>query len=109
MADDPNTIQCTPEGILSKCEDQIYDHVVGNLNEGITDQNTIKWWRQRTVFDECKTCPLYPSCRLLLINCPLRRTECHIIDKKRYISRYRELMLKEYEKWKQSQACAEKT
>lgn len=109
MADDPCTVQCTPDGIFSKCEDQIYNHTVGSLDEGITNKEEIKYWQQRRAFEGCAECPLYPSCIRLLKNCPVKTAKCTEYEKSRRIARYKEIMLEEYEKWKQSQASAEKT
>ena len=100
MADNPHAIQCTPDGILSKCEDQIYGHTVGTLADGITDKEEVRYWQQRRAFDGCGQCPLYPSCDRLLRNCPVKTEKCTEYDKNRRISRYQEIMLQEYEKWK---------
>ena len=100
MADDPSTIQCSPDGILSKCEDHIYKHTVGTLEDGITDINEMRWWRQRTSYEGCKDCPLYPSCDRLLMNCPGKREKCLPEEKNRRINRYHEIMFSKYEQWK---------
>ena len=100
MADDPFSIQVTPDGILSKCEDRIYDKVVGTLEDGITDTKQMKWWQERRQFEECKNCPLLPSCTKLLKNCPVRTPECDINDKEKRIQLCYDTMKKEYEQWK---------
>ncbi len=99
-ADDPHSVQCTPEGILSKCVTHIYEDTVGSLEEGVTDREKEVWWRQRAPFDGCETCPLYPSCLYLLKNCPDRRTGCDTDDRRRKIAGYEALMLSKYEEWK---------
>lgn len=100
MADDPRTLQCTPDGILGKCEDRIYGHTVGTLERGITDTEETAYWRERTVTDGCRTCPIFPSCRDLLKNCPTRPRECPGDDKDRRIRAYGETMLRVYEAYK---------
>ncbi len=100
MADNPCAVQCTPDGILSKCEDQIYGHTVGTLADGITDTEEVSYWQQRRAFDGCGQCPLYPSCGRLLRNCPVKTTKCTEYEKDRRLARYREIMQQEYEKWK---------
>ena len=99
MADNPSAVQCTPDGIFSKCEDQIYNQTVGSLETGIVDWDTIRWWQERRMFEGCAECPLYPSCNRLLKHCPVS-AKCTDYDKSRRIARYKEIMLKEYEKWK---------
>lgn len=100
MADNPGAVQCAPDGILSKCEDQIYGHTVGTLEDGITDLEEVSYWRQRRSFDGCGTCPLYPSCDRLLKNCPVKTTKCTEYEKDRRIAGHLEFMVQEYEKWK---------
>ena len=107
MADDPSTIQCSPDGILSKCEDHIYQHTVGTLEEGITDINEMRWWRQRTSYEGCKDCPLYPSCDRLLMNCPGKREKCLPDEKNRRINRYHEIMFAKYEQWRKDKDIAD--
>ena len=52
MADDPNIIQCTPDGIFGKCEDCIYEHTVGDLKEGISDYKEINRWKELAYYEE---------------------------------------------------------
>ena len=108
MADDPASIQCTPDGILSKCEDQIYNHSIGTLSDGITDRKEISWWRDRVIHEECKTCPLYPSCAWLLAHCPTSHGECRPEERERRINGYQELMLTKYQNWKKTKQAEEK-
>lgn len=103
MADDPSSIQCTPDGILSKCENDIYEHTVGTLDSGIEKKDEISWWRQRRDFDRCNECPIYPSCIRLLKNCPVKTSKCLEFEKRNIIARYKEVMLQEYEAWKNRQ------
>lgn len=100
MADNPCAVQCTPEGILSKCEDHIYDHTVGTLTDGVNDENEIRWWRQRIKHDECEECVLYPSCTHLLKNCPSNMYGCDIPERNHRIQLCYEKMLDALEQWK---------
>ncbi|MBR4711029.1 MAG: radical SAM protein [Clostridia bacterium] len=100
MADDPAVIQCTPEGILSKCEDGIYDRTIGTLEDGITNRENERWWQERTAWDGCTGCPLYPACVYLLSHCPVKHAKCLPADRERRIARYTEVMLERYEAWK---------
>ena len=100
MADDPTYIQCTPDGLFSKCEDYINEHIVGDLANGINNRGEVLWLRQRICYESCKKCPLFPSCRKLLKNCPVRTQECDINNRDMRIKRCREIMVQEYNKWK---------
>ncbi len=97
MADDPCCVQCTPDGILSKCEDQIYDHAVGTLEKGVSEYEQVLWWRQRTAYEGCTDCPLYPSCIRLLKHCQVKNDKCTDYERKRMIDGVLDLMLHEYE------------
>ena len=100
VADNPAALQCTPDGILSKCGEQIFDHVVGNLREGIINQSEQRYWQERKNDPDCEKCLLFPGCERLLKNCPGITTKCSEYDKSRRILRYQEIMLDEYKKWK---------
>ena len=102
MADNPQALQCTPDGILSKCEDQPYGHPVGTLKDGITDEEQVRWWQERTDRGGCGGCVLYPCCIRLLKHCPQKPGPCPSDDRDRWIARYRANMLDRYTAWKQS-------
>ena len=99
MADNPYVIQCTPDGILSKCEDKIYDHSVGTLAEGIVDINTREWWKQQEYYDDCKECLLLPSCTHVLKNCPTKIYGCPTEEREYRINLCKEAILEAHEKW----------
>ena len=102
MADNPCSVQCTPEGVLSKCEDYIYEHTVGTLTDGVNNENEMHWWRQRIKHDECESCVLYPSCTYLLKNCPTRPSRCNVSERNHRIQLCYEKMLDALEQWKHS-------
>ncbi len=103
MADDPQSVQCTPDGLFSKCEDRIYEHMVGTVETGITDREQVKWWQQRVSYPGCAECPLYPSCIRLLKNCPVKKGKCTAYDLEHRIAYYLDLMLEKYEAWKRGE------
>ena len=103
MADHPASIQCSPDGILSKCEHHIFDHTVGTLENGITDFEEVKKWQEKTPFTTCEGCVLFPSCRYVLYNCPSRPAECNQEEKRKRIDRIRAKMTEEYQKWNAAQ------
>ena len=96
MADHPDAIQITPDGILGKCEDCIYTHVVGNLDEGVTDPEKVKWWKERELYEGCGECVLFPSCLKLLKHCSTRPKECPKEEKDRRIRACLDMMVKAY-------------
>ena len=102
MADNPQAIQCTPDGILSKCEDQPYDHPVGTLKDGITDETQVRWWQERIDRGGCGDCVLYSCCIRLLKHCLVKQGKCPPDDKNRWIAQYRKNMLEHYAAWRRS-------
>ena len=104
MADDPCAIQCTPDGILSKCESQIDQHTVGTLAEGVTERSEVLWWRERRAFNGCETCPLYPCCIRMLKNCPVKTERCAEYEKSSLLKRSLELMDAAWVRWKETEA-----
>ena len=70
MADDDHSVVITPEGNITKCEHHFQDEIVGNINIGITNFETVKKWKTRIEKgDKCLDCPIYPLCDHLK-NCP---------------------------------------
>lgn len=72
MADSPRLIGITPDGGLTPCEHFAYgENVFGTIYEKEVDEEIIKTWSARYKFTDskCKDCPLYPSCRKLVM-CP---------------------------------------
>ena len=96
MADDPHIIQCAPDGTLGKCENNIFEHTVGSLKEGIVSEQEIMWWKEREVHEKCRTCPLLPSCDLLLKHCTAEFKVCYEDRKERKIANCLDLMKKTY-------------
>ena len=105
MADDPGAIQCTPDGILSRCEDRIYESAVGTLTDGITGREVTLAWRKRRAFNGCAGCPLYPSCYRLLEKCPVKQTKCTEYERMRRLAGYGEVMLQKYAGWKRARSA----
>ena len=97
MADNPHCSQCTPDGILSICEDKIFESAVGSLDQGIVSKDVLSWWKERTITEDCGSCPLYPSCKDLLKHCPVRKDTCDINKKNRTIAHYYQMMREKYD------------
>lgn len=103
IAEDPCSVLCTPDGVLGKCLDHIYEDTVGSLTEGVSDKEKINWWRQRAIRHGCDICPLYPFCNNLLLHCPMREEECYAEMREYKMAGFRAIMLREYEKWKKNE------
>ena len=101
MADNPQAVQCTPDGILTKCEDQPYGRPVGTLKDGITEGEQVRWWQERADRSGCGGCVLYPCCIRMLKHCPGKQGPCPAGEKERWIAQYRANMLERYAGWKQ--------
>ena len=100
MADNPSFIQCSPDGVLGKCEDLIYEHTVGSLKEGITNSEEIERWKERDYFDACYSCPLVPSCFHTLKHCPCRIRECFADERNDLLEKISQTMQISYTQWK---------
>ena len=70
---DSRKIACiTPTGNLSPCEHFAYgEHVYGSIYSKDRNEDILKKWsvREKYVTPTCKNCPLYPSCRKIVM-CP---------------------------------------
>lgn len=72
MADTNRVVAITPEGKLSPCGHYAYGEMMfGDIYSRKVDQGILAAWkvREKAIKSECKTCPLYPSCRKITM-CP---------------------------------------
>lgn len=72
MADNSKMATITPIGELSPCEHYAYgEHIYGSIYSKDRNEDILKKWsvREKYVTPDCKDCPLYPSCRKLIM-CP---------------------------------------
>ena len=72
MSDSKKIACITPTGDLSPCEHFAYgEHVYGSIYSKDRNEDILKKWsvREKYVTPSCKDCPLYPSCRKLVM-CP---------------------------------------
>lgn len=100
MADNDQCIQCSPDGLLGKCEHYIFEHIVGNIENGITDKKEINYWKESVLWESCRECQLTPWC-YHLAHCPASEKTCYEITKNNKIEFYKQSMQRVYEKWKQ--------
>lgn len=70
MADNDSCVCITPEGNLSPCEHYCDGENIGNIYDGITDEEKVKEWKEPTDETEnCIKCWYYPKCNRLK-KCP---------------------------------------
>jgi radical SAM protein with 4Fe4S-binding SPASM domain len=72
MADTNRVVAITPEGKLSPCGHYAYGEMMfGDIYSNQIDRGILTAWkvREKAVKPECKTCPIYPSCRKITM-CP---------------------------------------
>lgn len=72
MADTNKIVAITPEGKLSPCGHYAYgENIFGDIYSSTVDESILKNWkvREKIVTPSCKECPLYPSCRKIVM-CP---------------------------------------
>ena len=72
MADTNKIVAITPEGKLSPCGHYAYgENIFGDIYSRTVDESILKKWkvREKVVTPSCKECPLYPSCRKIVM-CP---------------------------------------
>ncbi|MDO4466010.1 MAG: 4Fe-4S cluster-binding domain-containing protein [Bacillota bacterium] len=88
MADNDNAIVISPSGLLGKCEHYFEEKTVGTIEEGITDLERVKYWKETKEYPKCVTCPLYPSC-VSLAHCSIPGScEDEVVEfkKKEYVN-----------------------
>ncbi len=62
MADKDSSVIIQPDGRLTKCEHSSMKESFGSIFTEEKDQTEIQSWKVHETKDECKDCPLYPSC-----------------------------------------------
>ena len=65
MADSDNSTVIYPDGRLYKCEHVVEGDELGDINNGIINENNIAKYKIGSKLSICKTCPLRPSCYIL--------------------------------------------
>ena len=72
MADTSRIVAITPEGKLSPCGHYPYgENIFGDIYSNNFNDAILKTWcvREKVTKKECKSCPLYPSCKKIVM-CP---------------------------------------
>lgn len=88
MANNPNSLQVNPLGEFSKCEHVLFDHLVGNINDGHDFDSIIgSYWLETSYKDTCKPCSLYPSCGMIEYCPSLPCTDLQMDEKVKEVQR----------------------
>ena len=81
MADSGHHVCISPEGNLTLCEHYSDSEIVGDIWNGITDDELVETWRELDdERDECQKCWRYPKC-FRLKKCEVRNDCFHGMDK----------------------------
>jgi len=51
-----------PDGSLGKC-DETFTQKIGNIWDGVTDQNLYSYWTKKHIAKECESCQYMPLCQ----------------------------------------------
>ena len=62
MVDSNNSLNIHPDGTLGLCEHYIDCDILGNIDDDVYDPEILHSWRDYITDDNCKNCPIYPSC-----------------------------------------------
>ena len=82
MADNDNSVTILPDGRLGKCEHETERLLVGNIYDGVTDQDMVACWKERVEVPACRTCTFAPSCNKLRL-CEWTQDRCTDVDRER--------------------------
>jgi radical SAM protein with 4Fe4S-binding SPASM domain len=103
MGDNGHAVAISPKGELNVCEHWEEKNIIGNVVDGITNQDVIKEWNtkdgENIEFCLSEKCPYLPICNHLT-HCP-SDPSCKSLARLNKIGKdYRLLMVKEYLKYK---------
>lgn len=65
MADNDSSILINPNGDIGKCEHHIFDSLIVNIDSNEFDKREISLWKKTVEFENCGSCPIYPTCFML--------------------------------------------
>lgn len=105
IADTDNCIAISPDGSLGKCEHYCFDMLVGDLDNGITDKEMLRKWKEPIFWEICNSCELYPYCYQLKLCDPTRQCTEQMKNKK--FSDIKKSMLNKYQQFKLKQISQE--
>ena len=93
MADNPHSLQINPRGEFSKCEHELFDLLVGDLEKGHDYcRENGRYWLNPSYRKACRPCPLYPVCGIsatcgAAVDCAPEQIRERISDMQRLIQR----------------------
>lgn len=97
LADSDSSVIINPLGELGRCEHFVYDDVYSTIFEPEkVDQNIVLAWKEpRPRIEDCKSCPIMPSC-FTLKKCPEASRECDEADRIIFFDNFRRRMKNEF-------------
>ena len=103
MGDVGNAVVINPKGEISLCEHWDDKNIIGNITDGITNEKVIEEWNYKNgeniIYCLSEKCPYLPICRHLS-KCP-SEASCKTQKRLSKMSKqYRQIMLDEYQKYK---------
>ena len=99
MAEDDDTYLISPVGELGTCEHFSEGEMMyGSIYSDKEDLNIKHYFRQRTVIERCKTCPLFPNCGGIG-KCPSQTHGCDEIEQGLKLRALDDSMIVEYKKY----------
>ena len=63
MACNKYSYSVLPNGDLIKCCEAMKDHIIGNIFDGITNEQEYEFWTSLDIPSKCNTCVLLPLCQ----------------------------------------------
>lgn len=63
MACNKYAFSVLPNGDIVKCCEAMKDHIIGNVNEGITDTKEYEFWTSVAIPEKCQKCVFLPLCQ----------------------------------------------
>lgn len=80
MADNSSSAVITPCGGIGKCEHFPNSDFWRTLDDSTENRQLIAEWKKTYIYEECKSCPHFPSC-IKLNKCPNRSDSCTQFDR----------------------------
>lgn len=103
MGDGGHAVAISPKGDLNLCEHWVEENIIGNVVDGITNQDVIKEWNakdgENIEFCLSEKCPYLPICNHLT-HCPSDPSCKSLARLNKIGGEYRSLMVEEYLKYK---------
>lgn len=80
MADNDAKVTILPNGQLGKCEHESERLLIGNIYDGITENDMVAHWKEQIRGVDCLECPVFPICTRLRM-CSWTKGKCTEYDR----------------------------